>query len=159
MCLAFGRRIHCLDGHYLKEMIMLIMLLPYHKIYILILILILGNFVQLCAILTKCAFFVLLFQNLILPIFVLPISALPSFVPSYICHFLYLFFLFLRFLFLFLPIFVTSYICSSYIWCFLCLCSYKWFFLYFLIPGIIPSCEMGCHRKNWQIGSKPPSAI
>ena len=125
MCLAFGRRPHCVDGHYLKEMIMLIMLLPYHKIYILILILILGNFVQLCAILTKCAFFVLLFQNLILPIFVLPISALPSFVPSYICHFLYLFFLNMVFLYLF-------FLCSR--------------FLYLVLPRTITSCEMGWHR-------------
>ena len=29
MCLAIGRRLHRLDGHYLKEMMMLIMLLPY----------------------------------------------------------------------------------------------------------------------------------
>ena len=35
MCLAIGRRLHRVDGHDLKKMIMLIMLLPYHEIYIL----------------------------------------------------------------------------------------------------------------------------
>ena len=87
---------------------------------------ILCNFVRLCAILTKSAFFVLLFQNVVLPILVLP----------KFWFFLYLFFLYLRLLFLFilflslpsfglpifgfpifaLPIFVTSYIWSSYFW-------------------------------------------
>ena len=79
---------------------------------------ILCNFVRLCAILTKSAFFVLLFQNVVLPILVLP----------KFWSFLYLFFLYLRLLFLFIlflslpsfglpifahPIFVTSYIRSS----------------------------------------------
>ena len=82
---------------------------------------ILCNFVRLCTILTKSAFFVLLFQNVVLPILVLP----------KFWSFLYLFFLYLRLLFLFIlflslpsfglpifahPIFVTSYIRSSYFW-------------------------------------------
>ena len=95
---------------------------------------ILCNFVRLCAILTKSAFFVLLFQNVVLPILVLP----------KFWSFLYLFFLYLRLLFLFIlflslpsfglpifahPIFVTSYIWSSYFWS-----SYFRSFLYLSLP-------------------------
>ena len=103
---------------------------------------ILCNFVRLCAILTKSAFFVLLFQNVVLPILVLP----------KFWSFLYLFFLYLRLLFLFIlflslpsfglpifahPIFVTSYIRSSYFWSSYVCASYICHFLYLVFLFLV----------------------